>query len=89
MAATNVNVTEEFLKQLLHHFLSNNQLSNYTKTIVGCIQLRQLNTTTLAEYNYQNTLRFFHFYANIEFPKRMERQLLRLTLQTRFRKAFW
>ena len=23
-----------------------------------------------AEYNYQNTLRIFHFHANIEFPKR-------------------
>ena len=45
--------------------------------------------TTSAEYNYQNTLRFFHFHANIQFPKRMERQLLRLTLQTRFWKAFW
>ena len=41
------------------------------------------------EYNYQNTLRFFHFHANIEFPKQMERQLLRLILQTRFRKEFW
>ena len=38
---------------------------------------------TSAEHNYQNTLRFFHFHANAEFPKRMETQLLRLTLQTR------
>ena len=33
MAATFVNVTEEFLKQLVNYFLWNNQLRNYTKTI--------------------------------------------------------
>ena len=42
-----------------------------------------------AEYNYQNTLRCFHFHTNTEFLKRMERQLLRLKLETGFRKAFW
>ena len=30
---------------------------------------------TSAEYNYQNTLCFFHFHVNIEFLKRMGRQL--------------
>ena len=34
MAATFVNVTEEFLKQLVDYFLSNNLLSNYTETII-------------------------------------------------------
>ena len=31
---------------------------------------------TSAEYRYQNPLRVFHFHANIQLPKRMERQLL-------------
>ena len=47
------------------------------------LSLRHLNTTT------KILCGFAHFYTNIEFPKRIERQLLGLTLQTRFRKAFW
>ena len=34
MAAIFVNVTEETLKLLVHYFLSNNHMYDYTKTII-------------------------------------------------------
>ena len=40
MAATFVNVTEEILKVLVHHLLSNNHQCNYTKTII-CLKLSE------------------------------------------------
>ena len=42
---------------------------------------------TSAEYNYLNTLRVFHFRANIEFRKRMERQCSKVILEVVFNRC--
>ena len=78
-----------YLSQTHHECLWFRRLSCLVSQFIYQNQLIAVPFITSPEYNYQNTLRFFHFYAKIELPKQMERQLLRLTLQIRFWKAFW
>ena len=58
MAATFVNITEEILKVLVYYLLLNNDLCNYTKTIIRLINSGQTSLFGL----YRKV--FVHFFSH-------------------------
>lgn len=56
-AVTFVYVIEEFLKQLVHYFLSNNRLCNFSKTIA-------LGSVNIIERSLEFVLEIIQIFAN-------------------------